>query len=119
MALVKKGSRRIVVDGVEYRWRMSRKHWCCDIDASTLGYVVEDAARPGTTLVVETGRPEQPEPQLMPAEVVLPAEVAAGIRAARSQGWTPTAAGSPFQLRHSAVRHEPNEPQGAAGHRDR
>ncbi|MFB7911588.1 hypothetical protein ACFC1T_34665 [Kitasatospora sp. NPDC056076] len=122
MALGKKGSRRIVVDGVEYRWRMSRKHWCCDYEAGTLGYVVEDAARPGTTLVVETGRPETSVPRLVPAEVVLPGEVAAGIRAARSQGWTPTAAGSPFQLRHSAVRHEPHEPyvpREAAEHRER
>ncbi|MFF3070464.1 hypothetical protein [Kitasatospora sp. NPDC057936] len=103
MALVKKGSRRIVVDGVEYRWRLSRKHWCCDFDASTLAYMVEDAARPGTTLVVETGRPSVLAPSLVPAEVVLPREVTAGIRAARSNGWTPTSNGSPFKLHLSAV----------------
>ncbi|MDH6576002.1 hypothetical protein P3T29_001635 [Kitasatospora sp. MAP5-34] len=39
MALAKKGSRRIVVDGVEYRWRVSRKP-CCDYDGITLGYEV-------------------------------------------------------------------------------
>jgi hypothetical protein len=103
VALAKKGSRRIVVDGVEYRWRVSRKHWCCAYDPTTLAYMVEDAARPGTTLVVETGRPTVPEPQAVPAEVVLPREVAAGIRAAWSSGWTPGAGGSPFRLRLSAV----------------
>ncbi|MFB7668579.1 hypothetical protein ACFC1R_32445 [Kitasatospora sp. NPDC056138] len=103
MALAKKGSRRIVVDGVEYRWRVSRKHWCCDHDGSTLGYMVEDAACPGTTLVVETGRPAVLEPNTVPAEVVLPREVAAGIRAARSNGWTPGSNGSPFKLHLSAV----------------
>ncbi|MER7582370.1 hypothetical protein [Kitasatospora sp. NPDC097691] len=103
MALAKKGSRRIDVDGVEYRWRVSRKHWCCDYDVGTLGYVVEDATAPGTTLVVETGRRAVLEPNLVPAEVVLPREVAAGIRAALSTGWTPGASGSPFKLHHSAV----------------
>jgi hypothetical protein len=100
---MKKGSRRIVVDGVEYRWRVSRTHWCCDQDLSTLAYLVEDAARPGTTLVVETGRPVVRDPAVGPAEVVVPREVAAGIRVARSEGWTPSAGGSPFKLRLSAV----------------
>ncbi|MFE6056755.1 hypothetical protein ACFQ6N_38970 [Kitasatospora sp. NPDC056446] len=103
MALAKKGSRRIVVDGVEYRWRLSSRHWCCDYDPSTLGYAVEDAERPGTTLVVETGRPSVFEPGPTPAELVLPREVAAGIRAARSDGWTPRRDGSPFKLHFSAV----------------
>ncbi|MFI5527663.1 hypothetical protein ACIA8O_03800 [Kitasatospora sp. NPDC051853] len=104
MALVRKGSRRITVGGVEYRWRMSRKHWCCDMDGGTLAYAVEDADEPGTTLVVETGRPDGPAPVLDPAELVLPAEVAAGIRAALARGWTPRAAGVPFVLHFSAAR---------------
>ena len=103
MALVKKGSRRIVVDGIEYRWRMSRKHWCCDYDGSTLSYMAEDATCPGTTLVVETGRPDSLNPGMVPAELVLPREVAAGIRAARSKGWTPSSNGSPFKLHLSAA----------------
>lgn len=47
-------------------------------DLGTLGYVVEDAARPGTALVVETGRPAVKEPDPVPAELVLPREVTAG-----------------------------------------
>ncbi|MFJ8085297.1 hypothetical protein ACIQ6Y_32395 [Streptomyces sp. NPDC096205] len=39
----------------------------------------------------------------MPAELVLPRKVAAGIRAARSSGWTPRSDGSPFDLRLSAA----------------
>ncbi|MFF3552048.1 hypothetical protein ACFYXL_01375 [Streptomyces tsukubensis] len=103
MALAKKGSRRIVVDGVEYRWRVSRKHWCCDYEGSTVGYVAEDATRPGTTLVVETGRPAVLNSDLVPTGVILPREVAAGIRAARSKGWTPGSNGSPFKLHLSAA----------------
>ncbi|MER5640509.1 hypothetical protein ABT095_26615 [Kitasatospora sp. NPDC002227] len=98
MALARKGSRRIVVDGVEYRWRVSSKHWCCSHDPTTLGYAVEDAAHPGTTLVVDTGRPVVARPTETPAEVVLPREVAAGIRAALADGWTPRANGSPLVM---------------------
>lgn len=103
MALAKKGTRRILVDGVEYRWRISKKHWCCDFEGATMGYVAQDATNPGTTLVVETGRPARLNPNLLPTEVVLPREVAAGIRAARSRGWTPSSNGSPFKLNLSVT----------------
>ncbi|RPE33813.1 hypothetical protein [Kitasatospora cineracea] len=104
MALAKKGSRRIVVDGVEYRWRVSSKHWCCDHDPRPLGYAVEHAARPGTTLVVDTGRPAVFPPEEVPEQLVLPGEVAAGVRVALADGWTPDADGSPFVLCLSAPR---------------
>lgn len=104
MALARKGSRRIVVEGVAYRWRVSRQHWCCDLEGTTLGYAVEDAARPGTTLVVDTGRPTLRSPRAVATEVVMPWEVAEGIRCARTAGWTPAADGSPFVMRLSAAR---------------
>ncbi|MFD5712651.1 hypothetical protein ACFWHW_20095 [Streptomyces pharetrae] len=81
---------------------MSKNRRCCEYHLGTLGYVVEDAARPGTTLVVETGRPAM-EPDPVPAELVLLCEIAAGIRAARSSGWTPRSDNSPFELRLSAA----------------
>ncbi|MBD0676208.1 hypothetical protein [Streptomyces sp. CBMA156] len=103
MALARKGSRRIVVDGTEYRWRVRRQHWCCDYEGTTLGYAVQDARRPGTKLVVDTGRPTLRDPAAVPAQVVMPREVAAGIRAARAQGWTSRSDGSPLTLRLSAL----------------
>ncbi|SEB81431.1 hypothetical protein SAMN05428939_0788 [Streptomyces sp. TLI_105] len=101
--LTKKGFRRIVVDGVEYRWRVSRNRRCCEYHLGTLGYVVEEAVCPGTALVVETGRPVAMELDSVPAELVLPSEVAAGIRAARSSGWMSRSDGSSFELRLSAA----------------
>ncbi|MEV4504193.1 hypothetical protein [Streptomyces klenkii] len=50
---------------------------------------------------METGRPAVMEPAPVPAELVLPREVAAGIRAAPSSGRTPRSDGSPFELRLS------------------
>ncbi|MET8509249.1 hypothetical protein ABZV60_32170 [Streptomyces sp. NPDC004787] len=52
---------------------------------------------------METSRPVVMEPDPAPAELVLPSEVAAGIRAARSSDWTPRSDGSPFKLRLSAA----------------
>ncbi|MGW4685520.1 hypothetical protein ACWEPM_11500 [Streptomyces sp. NPDC004244] len=52
---------------------------------------------------METGRPAVMGPDPVPAELVLPREVAAGIRAARSSDWTPRSDGSPVELRLSAA----------------
>ncbi|MFG2266671.1 hypothetical protein [Streptomyces sp. NPDC048720] len=65
--------------------------------------MVEDAARPGTTLVVGTRRPAVMEPAPLPAEIVLPRDVAGRVRAARSSGCTPRPDGSPFELHLSAT----------------
>ncbi|WP_143060216.1 hypothetical protein [Streptomyces sp. TLI_105] len=65
--------------------------------------MVEEAVCPGTALVVETGRPVAMELDSVPAELVLPSEVAAGIRAARSSGWMSRSDGSSFELRLSAA----------------
>ncbi len=99
MALVKKGARRIVVDGVTYRWRVRHKPSYCQGNAWTpLSFAVEDAAAPGTTLVVLTGRPH-PENWLgLPTRPVLPYDVGQAVRAARARGWTLLANGSPFIL---------------------
>jgi hypothetical protein len=53
---------------------------------------------------VDTGRPTVRNPDAVPAHVVMPREVAAGIRSARSKGWTPGINGSPFKLHLSAAR---------------
>ncbi|MGW4898030.1 hypothetical protein ACWEQL_38140 [Kitasatospora sp. NPDC004240] len=82
---------------------MSRNRRCCEYHPGAPGHVVEDAARPGTTPVVETGRPAVMERDPVPAELVLPREVAVGVRAARSSGWTSRSGGSPFEPRLSAA----------------
>ncbi|OKI93440.1 hypothetical protein [Kitasatospora sp. CB01950] len=98
MTLARKGARRIVVDGTAYRWHAARRHLCCDYEGGTLGWVAEDAAHPGTTLVVETGRRARLSPRPTPADLILPREVATGIRTALARGWNPTVNGSPFKI---------------------
>ncbi|QLE70533.1 hypothetical protein FGW37_01960 [Streptomyces rectiverticillatus] len=102
MALPRKGSRRIVVDGVAYRWRVRRRvTYGQGMGWSLLAYAVEHAESPGTTLVVRTGRPHPGNWIRRPAPPVLPAHVSAAVRAARARGWTPEAPGPPFLLDES------------------
>ncbi|MFI6334298.1 hypothetical protein [Streptomyces sp. NPDC050535] len=102
MALVRKGSRRIAVDGISYRWRVRGRAtygrglaWC------PLAYAVEQDETSGTTLVVTTNQPHPSNWFGIPARAVLPAEVAATIRTARAKGWTPEKPGIPFRLDQS------------------
>lgn len=58
MALVRKGSRRIVVDGMTYRWRLrGRPTYFQGLAWSPCTFAVEHVATPGTTLVVTTDQP--------------------------------------------------------------
>ncbi|WP_413758259.1 hypothetical protein [Streptomyces sp. MMBL 11-3] len=58
MALVRKGSRRIVVDGTAYRWRLQgRPTYSQALAWSPRTYAVKHAETPGMTLVVTTDQP--------------------------------------------------------------
>ncbi|MET9933487.1 MULTISPECIES: hypothetical protein [unclassified Streptomyces] len=105
MALNKKGSRRITVDGIEYRWRIRRKPSCMQgLCWTPMTYAVEAASgsRPGTTLIITSGQARPGNWVGVEAEPIRPVHVAAGIREPRNQGWDPTRVGSPFQLDRSA-----------------
>lgn len=103
MALGRKGSRRIVVDGTAYRWRLRRRRTCFQALAWTpCTFAVEHADNRGTTLVVRTDRPHPSNWFGREARPVLPSDVARIIQLALREGWTPTAPGSPFRLDLSA-----------------
>ncbi|SFC62527.1 hypothetical protein [Streptomyces aidingensis] len=99
MALVRKGSRRIVVDGVTYRWRLRRKPtYGQGLGSSPCVFAVEHADNPGTTLVVTTNHPHPGNWVGRSSRPVLPSDVARAVRLALACGWAPQAHGSPFQL---------------------
>lgn len=103
MALVKKGSRRIVVDGVTYRWRIRHKPTYCQANGwNPLTFSVEDATVPGTTLVVRTDRPHPGNWFGLPTKPP-PADVVQAIRTALARGWTPYVSGSTFHLEVSSA----------------
>lgn len=81
MALVRKGSRRIVVDGTAYRWRLRRRPtYSQGLAWSPCTFAVEHADAPGTTLVVTTNQPHPSNWVGREAKPVLPADVAEAIR---------------------------------------
>jgi hypothetical protein len=99
VALTRKGSRQIVVDGDTYRWRIRRKpSYSQGVGQASFAFAVEDAATPGTTLVARTGQPHPGNWLGLPATPIRPADVARAIRIARARGWSPHANGSPFIL---------------------
>lgn len=105
MALNKKGSRRITVDGTEYRWRIRRKpSYMQGLGWTPMTYAVEAASgsQPGTTLIVTSGQAHPNNWMGIETEPIRPAHVADSNRAARDQGWDPTRGHSPFQLDRSA-----------------
>ncbi|MFC4011598.1 hypothetical protein ACFOY2_30510 [Nonomuraea purpurea] len=99
MAIPKKGSRPITVDGTVYRWRVRHKpirgqgnSW------DPLTFAVERAEEPGGVLVVSLpcARPDNWRGQrTIPVRPVL---VAGCIRRAVEQGWNQSRPGSPFAL---------------------
>lgn len=103
MALVRKGSRRIVVDGTAYRWRLrGRPTYFQGLAWSPCTFAVEYADTPGMTLVVTTDLPHPSNWIGHEAKPVLPSRVAAAVRVGLRQGWTPTDPGPAFHLDQSA-----------------
>ena len=103
MALVRKGSRRIVVDGIVYRWRIRHKpSYCQGLAWTSLNYAVEQVDSAGTVLVVKTGQPHPSNWVNAPMAPIRPADVANDIRAALSRGWSPSCPGKPFVVDRSA-----------------
>ncbi|TXS40424.1 hypothetical protein EAO75_36270 [Streptomyces sp. uw30] len=103
MALARKGSRRIVVDGTAYRWRLrGRPTYFQGLAWSPCTFAVEHAENPSRTLVVTTNQPHPSNWIGRETDPVLPSGVAAAVRLALRDGWTPTAPGSAFHLDQSA-----------------
>lgn len=102
MALVRKGSRRIVVDGTSYRWRLrGRSTYFQGLAWAPCTFAVEHADTPGMTLVVTTDQCHPSNWIGREADPILPGRVAAAVRLALHQGWSPTAEGSAFHLDQS------------------
>lgn len=103
MALVRRGSRRIVVDGTVYRWQLRGKPtYFRGLGWSPCTFAVEHADNPGATLVVTTDQPHPSNWIGREAKPVLPSGVAAAVRLALRKGCTPIAPGSAFHLDQSA-----------------
>ncbi|WP_214416276.1 hypothetical protein [Sphaerisporangium fuscum] len=99
MGRPRKGSRRIVVDGAVFRWRVPRRpRYRQGDDRMPLTFTVERAEEPGSVLVVSLpcARPDNQVGERTIA--VRPLLVAGCVRRAVEQGWDPGRRGSAFPL---------------------
>ena len=101
MATRKAGSRRLVVDGRVYRWRIRRRATRCDTDYGngTLHVAVQLNEDPGALLLLITDRPHPKDCVPKPIVPVRPSDVAGWIREAIHVGWAPATPGPQFRAR--------------------
>lgn len=91
----KTGARRVVVDGVAFRWRVRSRPTYCQINAWTpLTVSVERNTGGGVLVLVFPGaRPDNWIGEEI--SIATPASVASAIRSAVNAGWTVEGAGGP------------------------
>ncbi|MFC8720664.1 hypothetical protein [Kitasatospora sp. NPDC057198] len=99
MALRRKGSRPLTVDGAPYRWTIRRRpSYGQGIGESPLTAAVERADGAGAVLLLRFPCAHPGNWLGLPATGVTPARIAAAVRLARARGWDPERPGGPFRL---------------------
>src|SRR5262249_36072085 len=97
MAIRKIGSRRLVVDGVTYLWRVRRRPTYCQANAwGSLSVCVQRAEAPGAILVVDLDRPRPDNWLGLASSPLRPSEVAGLVRRGIAAGWKPEISGGQF-----------------------
>jgi hypothetical protein len=98
VATRKKGSRRLVVDAVAYRWRIRRRatNSQADYGTGTLNIAVQLAEQPGALLLLFTDRPHPADWGTKQVVPICPSDVAAWVREAIQAGWVPSQPGPQF-----------------------
>jgi hypothetical protein len=101
MGMLKKGSRLIIVDEVQYRWRVRqrRPYYRADVYYVPMLLVVETADNPRAKLVVELLQEHPADWMLRPVNAVLPSQAADYLRAGIAAGWDADIRGKPFVVR--------------------
>jgi hypothetical protein len=98
VATRKTGSRRLVVDGVVYRWRIRKRatNLQADYGWGMLDVAVELAEQPGAVLVLFTDRPHPSDWNTRQVVPIRPANMAGWVREALAAGWVPSQPGPQF-----------------------
>lgn len=95
MATRKTGSRRLVIDGRAFRWRIRRRatYFQMDYGDGTLHVAVNLEKDSGALLVLYTDRPHPKDCIPKPIFPVRPSDVAEWVRQAIRLGWDPSKPG--------------------------
>jgi len=116
MTLSRKGSRRIVIDGISYRWLIRRRATWSDIhieianmpDGVPLRVAIEQEHAQGTLLIVTSNQPRLTKYRMVEtAGVVRPSDVERWIRDARAAGWDPAKPGPVLYRESETVVKQP------------
>lgn len=101
MATRKIGSRRIVVDGTAYRWRIRHRatNFQADYGSGILHVAIESAEQFGSVLVLLTDHAHPSDWGTVTVVPVTPKDVADWIRSALRAGWVPSKPGPQVTLR--------------------
>ena len=88
MSVRKRGFRRLVVGGVEYRWKFPRRLTDQEEEQPGVWAVVQSADPQGSQLlIVFPNRHHVSGPHAEKGKPALPSKIAAGIHAALKAGW--------------------------------
>ena len=99
MAIPKKGSRLIVVDGMLYRWRVRRKPTYSQANAWVgIAVAIERANTKGAALLVQMPQAHPGNWMGAESEPVLPSDMERFIRYALSSGWRSSEQGEAFHV---------------------
>ncbi|GIF06257.1 hypothetical protein [Actinoplanes siamensis] len=99
MAMPRKGSRLITVDGTSYRWAIRpRPTYDEGLAQAPMTFVVELADAPGQVLVVATTSLRPDNWFSLPGGSVTPRIVETSVQAALAAGWEPGRSGDAFRL---------------------
>ncbi len=101
MAIRKRGSKRITVEGILYLWQVrKRKTSQQGIGTGKITLVIAALNKPSTTLLIDLERAyDNYWLDFKLTQPVLPNEVEQWIRQAIAQGWQPLEAGKPFEMK--------------------
>ena len=100
MAIPKKGTRKIIVQGITYRWLIRRKatYMQSDYGVGRLHVAIEHAENPGTTLLIVTDRGHPRDWGTKEIVPVTPQDISNWIIEALELNWQPEEKGSPFSV---------------------
>ncbi|MEL6112840.1 MAG: hypothetical protein AAFR20_08550 [Pseudomonadota bacterium] len=111
MAIPSRGSRKIVVEGEEYRWLVRKKatYSQADYGAGKIHVAIEHAKEKGSTLHIQTDRTHPKDWGTVSVAPVTPLDVARWIKMAIEIGWNPKKPGPTFHFTPS--EHVSSPPQ--------
>ncbi len=98
MAIPKKGTRKIIVDNIVYRWLIRRKatYGQADYGNGKIHVAIELEQNPGTTLFIITDRGHPKDYNTITVVPVTPSDISNWIKQALALDWKPETKDSQF-----------------------